>query len=72
MEAPEAETTTEKVSGGVRDGGIRDAKGVKAESTPAASSRPVVEQVSRPAGENTERQPIVDRSNGKNVRTDNR
>jgi len=72
MDAPEAETTTEKALGDA-DGGIRDAKGVKVESTPTASSRPVVEQVSRPAGENTEREQNVDHSNGKNVvRTDNR
>ncbi|XP_067205982.1 uncharacterized protein Hexim isoform X3 [Linepithema humile] len=67
MDAPEAETTTEKVLGGV-DRGIRDAKGVKVESTPAASSRPGVEQVPRPTGENTKREQNVDHSNGKNCR----
>lgn len=67
MNAPKAQTATRKVSGGVNDG-IHDAKGVKVESMPAASSCRVAEQVPRPAGESTEREQNVDRSNGKNCR----
>lgn len=72
MDAPEAHTTAEKVSGGV-DGGKHDAKGVKTEATLAASSSPQAEQVPRSAGENAEQEENAGRSNGKkDVRIDNR
>ncbi|XP_029671914.1 protein HEXIM1-like [Formica exsecta] len=74
METCEAETTTEKTSGGVgADSGVHDAKGVmysaKAEPTPAASSRPLFERVPRSVGESAEREANVDRSNGNKYKT---
>ncbi|XP_076638001.1 uncharacterized protein LOC143350082 [Colletes latitarsis] len=50
MEDHNVKTMMEKVSGGIDE--LRDAKGVKAEPTPAASSLPVSEQVSLSTGEN--------------------
>ncbi|EZA53444.1 hypothetical protein DMN91_005169 [Ooceraea biroi] len=50
METAEAETTAEKAPGGAD--GVRDAKGVKSEPTPAASSLPIAERVPPPVAEN--------------------
>ncbi|GAB1868974.1 Protein HEXIM1 [Camponotus japonicus] len=74
METCEAETTTEKASGGVGiDSGIYDAKGVVysviAEPTPATSSRPLSGRVPRSVGGSAEREPNVDRSNGNKHKT---
>lgn len=60
----DAETVLEKVSNNID--GVRDVKGVKAEPTPAASSLPASEQVSRSTGEIINK--TTDRINGKTVR----
>ena len=70
METCEAQRTTGKASGGIDgvDGEVRDAKGVmysvKAEPTPAASSRPLSERVPPSVGESKEPERNVDRSAG--------
>lgn len=76
METCEAQRTTGKASGGIDgvDGEVRDAKGVmysvKAEPTPAASSRPLSERVPPSVGESKEPERNVDRSAGNKVRID--
>lgn len=64
MELSRVATATKKALGGADDG-VRDAKDVLAGPTPATSSPPVAERVSRSVGESTERS--VDCPNGGNV-----
>jgi len=64
METCEAKTMAEKAPGGTDR--IRDAKGIKSEPTPAASSCPINERMPQSVGENANN---VNYSNGKNVRT---
>lgn len=66
MEPHRTDAAARKASGGADDG-VRDAKGVEAEPTPATSLPPVAaERVPRSVGENAERN--VDCANGRNVR----
>lgn len=64
MELHRPATGPKKVSGGVDDG-VRDAKGVEDGPTPATSSPPAAERVSRSVGETAER--AADCPNGGNV-----
>ena len=59
MEDHDVKTVMEKVSGGIDK--IRDVKGVQAEPTPAASSLPLMEQVSLPSGENINKNDYIDK-----------